>query len=164
VGGSPHPIACPSSAGVAAQTPGLSASALSDNQLAVAIRAKDKYANQLMADPAVFAVDVEASDDNPGEAAVVLYLEEGKQHVKIPAELDGVRTKVIFTTRLPARAVGPKPPGAPPAQHSVPQDEVLRAVAVKDTHLEQLMADPAIIGVGVGVSNDNPRKPLWCSS
>lgn len=158
VGGSPHPIACPSSAGVAAQTPALSASALSDNQLAVAIRAKDKYANQLMADPAVFAMDVGASDDNPGEAAVVLYLEEGKQHVKIPAELDGVRTKVIFTTRLPARAVGPQPPGAPPARHSVPQDEVLHAVAVKDTYVEQLMADPAIIGVGVSVSNDNPEE------
>lgn len=158
VGGSPHRIACPLSAGAGAQTPALSTSALSDNQMAVAIRAKDKYANQLMADPAVFAVDVGTSDDNPGEAAVVLYLEEGKQHGKIPAELDSVRTKVIFTTRLPAQAVEPKRPGASPVLHPLPQDEVLRAVAVKDSHLEQLMADPGIIGVGVGVSNDNPEE------
>ncbi len=53
----------------------------------------------MMSDPAILGVGVGASVDNPEEAAVVVFAEKGKQ-VTIPAEIDGVRTRVIETDRF----------------------------------------------------------------
>ncbi len=155
VGGGTHPIACPSSAAAAAQAP---SSALSDGAMAAAIQAEAKYANGLMADPAVLGVEVGRSDDDPGAPAVVLYLEPGKQHAKIPAELDGVRTKLIFTKRFPSQSAKPQAAEVPERGLNLSPDELSRVAEVKQRHSERMLADPAIVGIGVGASNDNPEE------
>ncbi len=155
VAGGTHPIACPVSASAGA--PAL-ASALPDTALGVAIQAKNKHANELMADPAILGVDVGRSDDNPGEAAVVLYLEQGKPHGKIPAEVDGVRTKVIFTRRFPAQSAAPQPDEGTQAGQILSPGELSRAAEIKQRHRDRLLADPAILAVGVGASGDNPEE------
>jgi hypothetical protein len=111
-----------------------------------------------LADPAVISVDVGRSDDHPGEAAIVLYLEHGKQHGKIPAEVDGVRTKVIFQKRFTAQNVAPQAGDVLQTGQPLSQDELRRAAAAKESHRAQLMADPAILATGVGASNDNPEE------
>jgi len=154
VGGAQHSIACPASPS-AAMAP---VSALSEAAVAVATAAKNKHAEQLMADPAVIGVGVGASDDHPGEPAILIFVEQGKQHAAIPAEIEGVRTKVISTDRFRARPTGPQSSGAARAQQVVAEPEVARAAAVKDKRAAELMADPAVIGVGVGASDDSPGE------
>ena len=53
-----------------------------------------------MADDAVLAVGVGASDDSPGEPALVIYVDAGKERPPIPAVIDGVRTKVVEGDRF----------------------------------------------------------------
>jgi hypothetical protein len=53
----------------------------------------------MMSDPAILGVGVGASQDSPGESAVIVFVEKGKQ-VTIPAEIDAVRTRVIETDRF----------------------------------------------------------------
>jgi len=62
-----------------------------------ALLAKEKHAERLMQDEAVIGVGVGADPADPSEAVVVIYLEEGRPHGPIPAELDGVRTNVVRT-------------------------------------------------------------------
>jgi hypothetical protein len=149
VGGAQHSIACPTTPSAAVARAG----ALSEAAVALATAAKNKHAAELMADPAVIGVGVGASDDSSGEAAVVVYVERGKSHAPIPAEVDGVRTKVISTGRFQAQAAGTLR-----AQGPVSEAEVARATAVKTSQASRLMADPAVIGVGVGASDDSPGE------
>ncbi len=151
VGGAQHSIACPPSpsAGVA------QAGTLSESVIALATAAKNKHAAELMADPAVIGVGVGASDDSPGEPAVVVYVERGKPHAPIPAELDGVRTKVISTDRFRALSAAAQ---AGSAAQPLSDAEVTRGTSAKTAHAARLMAQPGILGVGVGASDDSPGE------
>ncbi len=90
VGGGTHAVTCPTGGKPAA-------AALSPASVDRATAAKDEHADRLMADPAVIGVGVGASSEDPSEAVVVIYLEQGRAHRPIPSELNGVRTEVIRT-------------------------------------------------------------------
>jgi len=62
-----------------------------------AMEAKERHASRLMLDDAVLGIGVGVSSENPSEAVVVIYLEEGREHFPLPAELNGVRTEVVRT-------------------------------------------------------------------
>jgi len=49
-----------------------------------------------MATAGIIGVGVGASNDSPGESALVVFVEKGKA-VAVPAVIDGVRTKVVVT-------------------------------------------------------------------
>jgi hypothetical protein len=91
VGGTDHTVSCPA-AGTAAIARG---PLVGSSQRA--LLAKEKHAERLMQDEAVIGVGVGADPADPSEAVVVIYLEEGRPHGPIPAELDGVRTNVVRT-------------------------------------------------------------------
>jgi len=155
VGGGTHAIACPAAA--AAQ---VSALAVSQAEATRATTVKTMHEAELMADPAVIAVGVGASDDNPEEATVVIYVDREKAHAPIPVAIDGVRTKVIVTDRFHATANNPQSSEQTRDQvaqvaEALPDSEVARATVAKEKHVIELMADPAIIGVGVGRSEDD---------
>lgn len=160
VGAGQHPIACPASGSAAAQQ-----ASLSEAEVSRATAAKEKHASRLMADPAVLGVGVGASADQPSEAAVVLYVERGRSHGPIPTELEGVRTKIIRTDRFhifgasgQIAPTGRLESGAGLSQQIPSEAEVGRATAAKDKHVSRLMGDPAVLGVGVGASDDNPEE------
>lgn len=71
-------------------------------RLARAAAAKERHAAELMADEAVLGVGVGASDSDSSQAVVVIYLEEGRTHAPLPAELNGVPTKVVRTDAIRA--------------------------------------------------------------
>src|SRR5204862_7418888 len=75
---------------------------LSEQEVQRATAVKLRHEVRLMSDPAVVGVGVGASDDNPGEAALVLYVDREKTHAPIPVQIDGVRTKIIATDRFHA--------------------------------------------------------------
>jgi hypothetical protein len=89
-------FACPAAAAITPTHPG-PRSTVSPAGFARAVAAKERHANRLMLDDAVLGIGVGASSENPSETVVVIYLEEGRAHSPLPAELDGVRTEVVRT-------------------------------------------------------------------
>jgi hypothetical protein len=83
-----------------------------------AAAAKEAHVQEFMADPAVMGVGVGSSERNPAEAVVNIYVETGRAHGPIPAELDGVRTQIIRTDLI--RAYGWNEPQSQTASNSCP--------------------------------------------
>ena len=111
VGGPNHPVSCPAAA--AAPTSGAIRGPLVGS-MGRALLAKEKHADRLMQDEAVIGVGVGADPADPSEAVVVVYLEQGRTHAPIPAELDGVRTLLVETDAF--RAFGWNEPQVRPCR------------------------------------------------
>lgn len=107
VGGNDHAVSCPGSAsgGISSTSPGRSAQGLER-----ARTAKEQHGRALMMDDAVMGVGVGLGDD--GEPAVVIYVEEGREHLQLPQSLNGVQTKIIRTDTI--RAYGWNEPAQRP--------------------------------------------------
>lgn len=91
VGGAQHPVtACPNSA--AAAMGAQKFQAISPSEITAAVNTKERYAQQLMTDPAVVAVGV---GSNSGQPVVLVYVERNKTRRPIPPMLDGIPTRVI---------------------------------------------------------------------
>jgi hypothetical protein len=144
IGGPDHPVLCPA----APQTMGRQQQVTFAPQAAVA-RASEVEglrAMELLQDPSVDRLDVGQSEDNPRDAALVVYL-KSEPHIPIPAQLDGIRTKIVReSTLLSAKTTG--------RLGAISDAEVQRATDVKERHADTLMSDSSILGVGVGASND----------
>ena len=156
VGGSDHAIAC--APGTQAQATAQKQTAVAPNlpgsEIARASAAKNRRAIELMQDPAVSGVGVGQSDDNPAESALVIFLNQ-QPKTPIPAQIDGVRTKVILGSEFRPQAAAGQTQSV---SLGIPESEVMRARAVKEQHAQDLMSNAAILGVGVGASNDNPSE------
>ena len=154
VGGPDHAISCP--AGSQSQVTTQSAekpTALPKSEVSRAALARDHRAIELMQDPAVEHVEVGRSSDNPSEAAVVVTL-RSRVRLPIPAQVDGVRTKIVQSSASTVSQTQAKE-----AQVAALADsEVTRARDVKHQRAQELMATSGIIGVGVGASNDSPGE------
>jgi hypothetical protein len=157
VGGADHGVSCLSygdSTVASAQATPLSGEQIQRGQRALG-------AARLLVNPAagVLGVSMGKSSDHPGEAAVVVYVDENGS-ATVPASVEGVRTLVILSN---ARAVafGTAPlanavSGAP----TISGAALNQALAAKRQAARSLMAkNPAFFGVGVGQSLDNPREP-----
>jgi hypothetical protein len=142
VGGADHSISCSAVANAAAATQSFAALSPQEQQRVSAVR--DKNAAALMRDPAITSVTAEASEDSPGEAALVIET-TGATKSPVPAILDNVRTKVVA-----ARAAGQLP--------VIKSQDFDHAKAVKESHVADLMSQGGIQGVGVGRSSDNPAE------
>jgi len=89
-------VSCPASAGVTSATHGGPSQVDIDRVAAV----KQAHESDLMADPAVMAVGIGADERN--SAVITVYVETGRMHGAIPAELEGVPTRIISTDRIRA--------------------------------------------------------------
>jgi hypothetical protein len=72
-------------------------------EMARASAVKERIAARLIRNAPVFGVGVGVSEDSPGEAAVVLFIDGSKRYIA-PAVFEGVRTKVVRSE--PFRAYG----------------------------------------------------------
>lgn len=78
------------------------ASLVAEQEWARVSAVKQGWAQRLLRqNPAVFGVGVGASDDSPGEAAVVLFVDKDMAYAAPPV-LDGARTKVVRSDRFRA--------------------------------------------------------------
>jgi hypothetical protein len=156
VGGADHPVSCLSygdSTLLAAQSRALSDAEAERGQRALS-------AARSLVDPSAGILGVAAgkSIDRPGEAAVILYVAEGASP-EVPAAIDGVRTIVI-----PSNAHDVAAGSAPSAVSlsdapTLSPSALIRAASLKQQTARKLMQNtPAIFGVGVGQSLDNPRE------
>lgn len=133
-------------------------------QNAAAVR--DAHAPELLARPEVQAVGVGASRDNPSEPAILFFVTAGQPRTNIPAQVDGVRTRIVegqlFARRgaLSAEesAQLERSVGAEPEVYPVSDAELARAKSVHEARAQELMSQPGVQGVGVGSSLDAPGE------
>lgn len=107
VGGLQHSISCPAATATFVAAPAQAQTAkvqVSEASVAKTKAVKEKHEKALMSDPAVVAVAITASDDRPGEAAILVLVERGKPHGPIPSEIEGIQVKVQESSRF--RALG----------------------------------------------------------
>ena len=151
VGGAQHAVVCPS---LAAAAPASAEITLAPAEVADATEAANRYATRLMANADVAGVVVGRSHDAPGSAAVVIYVKSLPQPGTFPAQLDGVRTRIVSAATDRAQS-----PAASVAEVELSETEVERVAAVKEQRAQELMrGNPAIFGVGVGASDDSPGE------
>jgi len=148
VGASDHPVSCAAQVSIPSANlgPGSGAAALSASERQRVSTVQLRRSEELMRDPAIASVDVGASEDSPGEGALLIQLSAAAA-APVPQVIDGVRTKVVFTAG----------DGALPAP-SLSADDIDRATATKEIYAGGMMSQPGVQGVGVGRSNDNPQE------
>ena len=143
VGGADHTVSCVPTAALGTQV-GAQSTQISARQHQAAINARDRNTDKLMAaDSAIRSVEAGASSDAPGEAALVIEV-SGTPKTRIPAVIDGVRTKVVY-------AQGATAP-------SITLQDVNQTAVIKKAHEASVMAEKGIQGIGVGRSDDNPGE------
>ena len=127
---------------------------------------RDLHAPELLAYPEVQAVGVGQSYDNPKEAAILFFVTQGESRTNLPAHVDGVRTRVVeqplFAKRgaisMEDSAMLEKSVATPQLVYSVSDAEMARAKVVHTAHVEALMKQTGVQGVGIGSSIDSPGE------
>ena len=95
--------------------------------------------------------------DSPGDPAVTVYVDHAS--AAVPQIIGGLRTQVVVTDPgAVLRGTAPTLPALDPGLH-ISSAELAGAEAVEKSAAAGLMADPAIFGVGVTESRDNPAEP-----
>jgi hypothetical protein len=95
--------------------------------------------------------------DAPGDPAVIVYVDHAS--VDVPQIINGLRTQLIVTDAGSVqRGTAPTMPVLEPGLH-LSGSELAGATVVEKSVAPALMNDPAIFGVGVTQSRDNPAEP-----
>jgi hypothetical protein len=141
VGGADHAVSCAATALAPNSTQVGSASTLTASQRQVVTNVRERHSAVIMSDPAIRAVSVGASADNPQEGALVIEV-AAPTRSPIPPLIEGVRTRVISAQAAP----------------DISAEQMKTALAVKDANSDRIMAQPGIQGIGVGRSRDNPAE------
>jgi hypothetical protein len=134
-------------------------------KLASAEHARDMHAPELLANTYVQAIGVGPSMDRPGEAAVILVVNPEQIPTALPAELEGIGTRIvaagnqgphgIFDAATAARVA---PVLDTFAVNSIAKTELERAKVVHAAHVNELLKQQGIQGVGISSSADSPGE------
>jgi hypothetical protein len=158
-------IGCTLAANVVKTASGQVSIAISATQLSQAQHARDMHAPELLANPYIQAVGVGASIDHPGEATVVLVVNPGQIPTALPDELEGIATRIVqggtagphgvFDMDTALRIA---PAGNSLTVNALSKEEILRAKSVQAAHVDALMKQPGVQGVGITSSADAPGQ------
>jgi hypothetical protein len=129
---------------------------------------RDRHAPELLGYPEVQAVGVGQSYDNPKEAAILFFVTQGESRTNLPTQVDGVRTRIIEQPLFAKRgaisaedsAMLEKSVATPQLVYSVSDAEMARAKVVHTAHVEALMKQAGVQGVGIGSSVDSPGEAV----
>jgi len=162
---STHQVIGCSLAGTAKATARQPTIAVDVASLAQAQRARDLHAPELLANPYVSAVGVAPSVDWPGQAAVLIVVNSQREATPLPATLEGVRTRIVTPRGGTVRGMLEYDEAAQiaPAEdvfavNTVSKAELDRARGVHAAHVEELMQQPGVEGVGITSSADAPGE------
>src|SRR6185312_16605676 len=145
VGGADHVVSCARTATATSTQVGAQAAVVpQERQRVTAVL--QRRAAQLGQNPSVQSVSVGASADNAGEGALLVHV-SGNTIPRVPPEIDGVRTRLVFDTPAAAQSL----PG-------IGKEKVTQALAVKEANVANLLSQPGIQGVAVSLSLDNPTE------
>ncbi len=143
----------------------LPAIAVPDEAMQTATAARDAHAAQLLGIAGVNGVGVGSSLDYAGQPAVLIFVTPGTAHSSLPAQVDGVRTRIVETSSESARGIlnvqdtQPLAPELPTfAVMSLSAAETARAKAAHSAHVAEWMKQPGVQGFGVTSSSDSPGE------
>jgi hypothetical protein len=156
VGGSPHTVNCLNyDANTATASAAVSAAQMSAAQTA----ASQEGAAIVNASKGIFGVAAGKSLDQPGQAAVLVYVDENRAgSIAVPQTIGGLPTRVIPTTaNAVAGGTVPTSASVTPGIH-LSETVLTAAKTVQKQHASQIMNDPAFFGVGITQSQDNPSE------
>jgi hypothetical protein len=158
-------IGCTLAAGAVKTAQAQANIAIPPAQLTQAQRALDLHAPELLSNPYIQAIGVGASIDHPGGAAVVLVVNPGQIPTTLPAELEGVATRIVQVTSAGPHGIFEMETAARIAPvvdtfavNAISKEELARAEAVHTAHVNELMKQPGIQGVGITSSADAPGE------
>jgi len=139
--------------------------AVDPTSLALALRARDLHAPELLANPYVRAVGLAPSVDRPGEAAVLLVVNPRQEPTALPRMMEGVATRIVaIGARAPRgmldyeTALEVAPVEDLFAVNALSKAEVDRASLVHAAHAGELMKQAGVQGVGITSSADAPGE------
>jgi hypothetical protein len=171
VGGGTHAVvgcSLPQKPASAAASANVSApeSAATNEALQQATAVRDAHAHELFAYPEVQAVGVGNSYDNPKDAAIVFFVIKGQPHADIPRQVEGVRTRIVEGDLFAKRGVVSAEDSTLLEQSAAPRQQVYpisepeyqRAKVVHAVHVNELMSQPGVQGVGITSSVDSPGE------
>jgi hypothetical protein len=141
-------------------------SSVSAQVIQKAAATRDLHAPELLGYPEVQAVGVGQSYDNPKEAAILFFVTQGESRTNLPVQVDGVRTRVIEQPLFAKRgaisaedsAMLEKSVAAPQLVYAFSDVEMARAKVVHTAHVDALMKQAGVQGVGIGSSIDSPGE------
>jgi len=152
-------------AGAAVKAAAQAAVAVDASSLALAQRARDLHAPELLASPYIYAVGVAPSMDRPGEAAVLLVVNPGQEPAPLPATIEGVGTRIVAMTGMAPHGILEfeaasriLPSQDAFAVNSLEARELERAKAVHAARVDEWMKQPGVQGVGITSSADSPSE------
>lgn len=106
----------------------------------------------------ILGVAAGKSADSPGEPAVIVYVDKAKPLAPVPQTVGGLRTVVVPTDAASVtNGSAPKSPASAAGIH-LSASSLSHAEAIERQQAPQLLSDPAIFGVGVTQSLDNPQE------
>ena len=146
VGGPDHAVSCAHTASASGTQVGNAQAALVPQEQQRVAAVQQRRAAQLLKDPAISAVTVGASADNPKEGALLIHA-SGSAIPQVPPSIDGVRTRLVFDAAATSASLP-----------SVGAQEIDHARIVKEANEGSLIGQPGIQGVGVTLSVDNPTE------
>ena len=167
VGGGAHPVmGCSLPVKPAAVSSMQSAVTVAPEAMQKAATIRDAHAPELLAHPEVQAVGVGASLDHPREPAILFFVTAGQPRTNIPAQVDGVRTRIVegqlFARRgmLSAAESAQVQQAVPagPEVYPISEAELARAKTVHAARVNEQMTQPGVQGVGITSSLDAPGE------
>lgn len=142
-----------------------SGSSLSTQALAAAAAARDRHANELLANPYVRAVGIGGSLDDPSGPAVLLVVDPSQPRVEMPAVVDGVRTRIVQAEANAPRGVIEEAQSAQLAANgdifsvsSVSEALITQAKTIHAAHVDEWMKESGVQGFGISSSADVPGE------
>lgn len=145
IGGPDHAVSCAQTATASSTQVGAAQATLIPQERQRVTAVQQRRAAQLLQDASIKSVTVGASADNPNEGALLIQA-SGGTIPRVPATIDGVRTRLVFDT------------AAAKTLPSLGKQEVDRAIAVKEANVARLIGQSGVQGVGVSLSLDNPTE------
>ena len=141
-------------------------SAVATEVLQKATTTRDLHSPELLAYPQVQAIGVGQSYDNPKEAAILFFVTQGESQSNLPTQVDGIRTRIIEQPLFAKRGAvsvedsASLEKAAAPAQlvYAFSDAEMARAKVVHTAHVDALMKQAGVQGVGIGSSVDSPGE------
>ncbi len=166
---SPHPVAACSlpgpQAALATVRQALTVTPTQE-RLQRATNIRSLHGSELLSHPAVQALGIGASLDEPGQAAILLFAKRGAGRSDLPQQVDGVRTRIIEEENSPERAMLSAAESTALEESARPaaglialsDSELARARTVHAKNVDALMSIPGVQGVGIASSADSPGE------
>jgi hypothetical protein len=140
--------------------------AVAQEKMQVAAATRDTNAAKLMGLAGVRGIGVGASLDHQGEAALLLFVEPGTPHGGMPAQVDGVRTRIVENGGESARGILSQEESRPLATQeatfavtSLSSAEMTRAKSAHAAHANEWMKKAGVQGFGITSSADSAGEP-----